>query len=293
MAQPGRLVRQEAPAARLRRAAVHPQKRNTPRVQVPGPEQRAHVVQRHLHRRRARHVQGRRRGGAEGHAGPDGLSRCTPNGVMAKCPSKYEAKAGAADAAGAPAPDGTRHKAPTSRAARSPSACQLVPCKGSSMASLGSFLLLLAFVIAAYAAAASVAGRAAPQRRLVESGIGAFYTVAAVMTVASRRHRLRVRHRRLLDPLRPALLRQRRSRSFYKITSYWGGLDGSVMFWVFLLSLFGVGGGAGEPRAPPRADPLRRRHHRGGADVLPLPDDLPQQPVRDLPHRSRRRTGAG
>ncbi len=26
---------------------------------------------------------------------------------------------------------------------------------------------------------------------------------------------------------------------FYKITSYWGGLDGSVMFWVFLLSLFG------------------------------------------------------
>ena len=26
---------------------------------------------------------------------------------------------------------------------------------------------------------------------------------------------------------------------FYKITSYWGGLDGSVMFWVFLLSVFG------------------------------------------------------
>ena len=26
---------------------------------------------------------------------------------------------------------------------------------------------------------------------------------------------------------------------FYKITSYWGGLDGSVMFWVFLLSMFG------------------------------------------------------
>ena len=26
---------------------------------------------------------------------------------------------------------------------------------------------------------------------------------------------------------------------FYKLTSYWGGLDGSIMFWVFLLSLFG------------------------------------------------------
>src|ERR1051325_1841936 len=26
---------------------------------------------------------------------------------------------------------------------------------------------------------------------------------------------------------------------FYKITSYWGGLNGSIMFWVFLLSVFG------------------------------------------------------
>src|SRR6266478_5675487 len=28
-------------------------------------------------------------------------------------------------------------------------------------------------------------------------------------------------------------------RLFYKITAYWGGLDGSIMFWVFLLSIFG------------------------------------------------------
>ena len=27
---------------------------------------------------------------------------------------------------------------------------------------------------------------------------------------------------------------------FYKLASYWGGLDGSIMFWVFLLSLFGA-----------------------------------------------------
>ena len=25
----------------------------------------------------------------------------------------------------------------------------------------------------------------------------------------------------------------------YKIASYWGGLDGSIMFWVFLLGVFG------------------------------------------------------
>ena len=27
---------------------------------------------------------------------------------------------------------------------------------------------------------------------------------------------------------------------FYQITSYWGGLDGSIMFWVTLLSIFGA-----------------------------------------------------
>ena len=40
------------------------------------------------------------------------------------------------------------------------------------------------FVVAAYAAAASVAGARRRNNRLIESGIGAFYTVAALMTVA-------------------------------------------------------------------------------------------------------------
>lgn len=106
------------------------------------------------------------------------------------------------------------------------------------MASLGSFLLLITFVIAAYAAAASVAGARRRQPRLVESGIGAFYTVAALLTVASGviiyafvSGDYSIRYvQRYSDSVQPL---------FYKITSYWGGLDGSVMFWVFLLSLFG------------------------------------------------------
>ncbi len=106
------------------------------------------------------------------------------------------------------------------------------------MASLGSFLLLLAFVTAAYAVAASVAGARRRNNRLVESGIGAFYTVAAIMTVASGviiyafvSGDYSIRYvQRYSDSVQPL---------FYKIASYWGGLDGSVMFWVFLLSLFG------------------------------------------------------
>jgi cytochrome c-type biogenesis protein CcmF len=106
------------------------------------------------------------------------------------------------------------------------------------MASLGSLLILAAFVISAYAAAVSVAGARRRSRGLIDSGIGAFHLVAAVMTVASGIivHAFVVGDysikyvQRYSDSVQPL---------FYKITSYWGGLDGSIMFWVFLLSIFG------------------------------------------------------
>src|SRR2546425_7464942 len=106
------------------------------------------------------------------------------------------------------------------------------------MASLGSFLLLACFVICSYAAVISVIGARRGSRPLIESGIGAFYLVAALMTVASAvivnaflTDDFTIRYvAHYSDSVQPL---------FYKITSYWGGLDGSIMFWVFLLSLFG------------------------------------------------------
>ncbi len=107
------------------------------------------------------------------------------------------------------------------------------------MATLGQFLLLLAFVISAYAAAASVAGARRRNGRFIESGVGALYLVAAVMTVASGV----IVHAFVVGDFSIRYV-QRYSESAqplgYKIASYWGGLDGSVMFWVFLLSLFGA-----------------------------------------------------
>jgi cytochrome c-type biogenesis protein CcmF len=106
------------------------------------------------------------------------------------------------------------------------------------MASLGTFLLYATFVVCAYAIAASVAGARRGSRRLIESGIGAFHLIAALMTVASavivhafvtNDYSIKyVQH--YSDKVQPL---------FYKLTSYWGGLDGSIMFWVFLLALFG------------------------------------------------------
>src|SRR5437867_4508729 len=106
------------------------------------------------------------------------------------------------------------------------------------MASLGSYLLLAAFVICAYAASISVAGARRRSRRLIESGVGAFYLTAAVMVAASAvmiysfvvgDYSIKYVHH-YSDSVQPL---------FYKLTSYWGGLDGSIMFWVFLLSVFG------------------------------------------------------
>jgi cytochrome c-type biogenesis protein CcmF len=106
------------------------------------------------------------------------------------------------------------------------------------MPSLGSFLLLATFVVCSYAAVASVAGARRRSSHLVESGVGAFYLVAALMTVASivminafLANDFSIKYvSRYSEAAQPL---------FYKITAYWGGLDGSIMFWVFLLSLFG------------------------------------------------------
>src|SRR4029078_13660573 len=108
----------------------------------------------------------------------------------------------------------------------------------SPMASLGYYLLLTAFVVCAHAAAMSVAGARRRSQRLIESGLGAFYLLTAGMAVASSviiyafvtgDYSIKyVPH--YSDSTLPF---------FYRITSYWGGLDGSIMFWVFLLSVFG------------------------------------------------------
>ena len=107
------------------------------------------------------------------------------------------------------------------------------------MASLGYYLLLAALVVSAYAAAMAVAGARRRSRGLIESGVGAFYLVAAIMTAASGilvhafvsgdfSIKYVEHYSEIAQPL------------FYKLTAYWGGLDGSIMFWVFLLSLFGA-----------------------------------------------------
>jgi cytochrome c-type biogenesis protein CcmF len=107
------------------------------------------------------------------------------------------------------------------------------------MASLGYYLLLAAFVLYAYAAAISVAGARRRAHALIESGTGAFYLVAAIMTAATGI----IVHAFLVGDYSIKYVDHYSEDAqplFYKLTAYWGGLDGSIMFWVFLLSIFGA-----------------------------------------------------
>src|SRR5688572_6996676 len=107
------------------------------------------------------------------------------------------------------------------------------------MASLGYYLLLAAFVVSAYAGTMAVVGARRRSRALTESGIGAFYLVTAIMAVASALivHAFVTGNYSIKyvfgysDSALPL---------FFRLTSYWGGLDGSIMFWVTLLASFGT-----------------------------------------------------
>ncbi len=97
------------------------------------------------------------------------------------------------------------------------------------MASLGSFLLLATFVVCSYAAVVSVVGARRRSRRLIDSGIGAFYLISALMTLAS----AVIVNAFLTDDFTIKYVAHYSDVAqplFYKLTSYWGGLDGSIMF---------------------------------------------------------------
>jgi cytochrome c-type biogenesis protein CcmF len=107
----------------------------------------------------------------------------------------------------------------------------------SPVAALGTLTLICAFLVAAYALAAGIVGQKQARPRLVSSSLYAAWGFTLLMTLASAlivygfvSHDYRIKYvAHYSDSTMPL---------FYKLTAYWGGLDGSLMFWVFMLSLF-------------------------------------------------------
>jgi Cytochrome c biogenesis factor len=105
------------------------------------------------------------------------------------------------------------------------------------MADFGALSVLIALVLATYAGAVSLLGARRGNARLLESGRAAVYALAAVLGLASVAmvqafvsgdYSIKyVQH--YSDAQAPLA---------YKISAYWGGLDGSMLFWAALLAVF-------------------------------------------------------
>jgi cytochrome c-type biogenesis protein CcmF len=105
------------------------------------------------------------------------------------------------------------------------------------MAAFGTLTLLIAFVVATYAAVASIIGVRRKSQRLIESGRAGVYALAGVLGLSSvtivyafLTHDFSIKYVQHTSSVSTPLM--------YQITAYWGGLDGSIMWWVFLLSVF-------------------------------------------------------
>ncbi len=105
------------------------------------------------------------------------------------------------------------------------------------MAAFGTLTLLIALVVATYAGTASLIGARRGNRRLILSGRAGVYALAGILGMSSVAlvysfvtHDYSIKYvHRYSDAASPL---------FYQITAYWGGLDGSILWWVFLLSVF-------------------------------------------------------
>lgn len=107
------------------------------------------------------------------------------------------------------------------------------------MENLGGLSLLLAFCFAVYALAASVVGGWKQRPFLIESGRRAVYAVWGLLTVASGI----LVYALIASDFRLAYVAAHTDQAMganYKFTAWWGGQEGSLLFWSWILASYAV-----------------------------------------------------
>ncbi|HLK46527.1 MAG TPA: heme lyase CcmF/NrfE family subunit [Bryobacteraceae bacterium] len=105
------------------------------------------------------------------------------------------------------------------------------------MENLGSLAILLAFCVALYAALASVVGRLKNKPFLIVSGQRSVYAIWALITLAAGI----LVHAIMTSDFRYAYVAEHSNRAMpilYKFAAWWGGQEGSLLFWSWLLSIY-------------------------------------------------------
>ena len=106
-----------------------------------------------------------------------------------------------------------------------------------TVATLGTITLLVLFAIALTTIALGMLGAHRRSARLVEASVQGTYAIAALAAFASSL----IIYAFLADDFSIQYVHHTSDSAmpfFYKVTAFWGGLDGSMLFWVLLLSLF-------------------------------------------------------
>src|SRR5262245_9911395 len=105
----------------------------------------------------------------------------------------------------------------------------------NAIATLGDAGLLLALTASAHVVGAGVAGARRKNPRLVRSALYASYAATGLITFSSA-----VMFFAILSNDYSIKYVQRHSDAsmpwFYRFTAFWGGLDGSILWWVLLLA---------------------------------------------------------
>ncbi len=109
----------------------------------------------------------------------------------------------------------------------------------SPIALVGTIALLSAYAVAAWCVCAGIAGNARKSRRLVTSSVYGLYGFGALIGLSSAlmiyafvTHDFSIKY--------VAEVSDTTMETWYKVTAFWGGLDGSLLFWVLVLSLFSM-----------------------------------------------------
>ena len=105
------------------------------------------------------------------------------------------------------------------------------------MENLGALSLILAFCLAVYSIAASIAGKLRTNQFLVVSGERAVYACFGLVTVAAGI----LLNAIFTGDFRLTYVQQHSDRHMpliYKFTAWWGGQQGSLLFWAWLLGLY-------------------------------------------------------
>src|SRR5580698_2600220 len=107
------------------------------------------------------------------------------------------------------------------------------------MENVGALALLLAFCISLYAIVASVAGRLKNKPFLVLSGERAVLAVWLLISTAAGI----LIYSLMTGDMRVAYVASQTNRAmpgFYKFAAWWGGQEGSLLFWSWILSTYGA-----------------------------------------------------